>query len=63
MEMKCFPSNPDKAEIDILRLTHPYFMNVSAPMRTAGWFKSRKLDESILMVLADEELCAAFCDE
>jgi hypothetical protein len=42
MEMKCLPSNPARAEIDMVRLTHPFLMNASAPIRTAGWFRNRR---------------------
>lgn len=48
IEMKCFPSNPAKAEIDMVRLTYPFLINASAPRRTAGWLRNRRPDESII---------------
>ena len=47
MEMKCLPSNPANAEIDMERLTHPFLTSASAPRRTAGWLRNRRVDESI----------------
>lgn len=68
IEMKCLPSNPAKAEIDMARFTVPFLMKASAPRRTAGWLRNRRLDESIfaditVMIVGPEFDCGGLMED
>ena len=74
MEIKCLPSKPDKADIDIARFAIAneeeedppkeettlllFFVKVSAAKRATGWFRHRR-DDNILLLYGIIDIEAA----
>jgi hypothetical protein len=50
MEIKCFPSRPDNAEMDMARFAQPFLTKISAARRIDGWFANRRDANMVLML-------------